>query len=183
MIGSIAVVLGAILVLEGPPQARRRTPETDLEIFPVPVGPLSMTVSAQQRTSDPLNLRFTVSDQNVTLLCIEIANQLDKGAETSQCVEAAPGVFVASLDPVVVQRWYNASPYWDGETKQLPIRVSFLANGQAASRTIWVAVSQVPISGRRHGDDSGFAWFLEGPCLRDVPAPKQIPYLPRASRR
>ena len=84
-------------------------------MFPVLTLRLSIIVAAQARTSDPLNLRFTLSDPGVTLLQIELANQFNKGAGTAQCVKEAPRIFVATVEPKVVQRWYNANPYWDGE--------------------------------------------------------------------
>jgi hypothetical protein len=182
-IGAIASVVGAILVMKATPHARGSPTRAEQGIVPGLTGRLSMIVSAQNRTSDPLNLRFALSDPRVTLLRIEIANQLDKEAGTAQCVEAVPRIFVATVEPNVIQRWYNANPYWDGETKQLPIRVSFKTNGQAASRTIWVRMSPRPMPKSRLRDDGDFVWFLEGPCSRTLPTLVHMPSRTRTERR
>jgi hypothetical protein len=174
-IGAIASVVGAILVIKSSPQDRGGPTKAGQRAISILARRLSMIVAAQDRMSDPLNLRFTLSDPAVTLLRIEIANQLDKGSGNSPCVKEAPRVFVATVEPKVVLRWYNATPYWDGETKQLPIRVSFLANGLAESRTIWVRMSPRRMSGSRFRDDSDFAWFLEGPCPRALPSLARMP--------
>jgi hypothetical protein len=168
MMGTIAAVVGVIAATK----TDRIT--ADRGILPA-LTERSMTVSAQGRMSEPLILRFTVTDTAVTLLRIEVANQLDKGARTAQCVEAAQRIFLAEVEPKVVQRWYNANPYCDGETKQLPIQVFLRTNGQAACRTIWVAMSSRMMPGPALNDVSDFAWFLEGPCPRVNPAPVQMP--------
>jgi hypothetical protein len=169
------------LVIKSSPQDRSGS--TKPEISALAAGRLSMIVAAQDKMSDPLNLHFTVSDPTVTLLRIEIANQLDKGTGDSPCVREAPRTFVATVEPKVVLRWYNANSYWDGETKQLPIRVSFLANGLAASRTIWVRMSPRSMSGSRFHNDSDFAWFLEGPCSRTLPSLARMPSGTRIERQ
>jgi hypothetical protein len=141
-----------------------------------------MIVAAQDRTSDPLNLRFTVPDPAVTLLRIELANQLDKRAGTAQCVKEAPRVFVATVEPKVVQRWYNANPYWDGETKQLPIRVSFITNGQAGCQTVWAVMSARTMPSSGLPDVSDFEWFLKGPCSKAHPTLAPISSRTRTER-
>ena len=174
-IGAIASVVGAILVIKSSPKDRDGPSKAGQRSVSVLAKRLSMIVAAQDRMTDPLNLHFTLSDPAITLLRIEIANQLDKGSGNSPCVREAPRTFVAKVEPKVVLRWYNANPYWDGETKQLPIRVSFLANGLAGSRTIWVRMSPRLMSGSRSHDDSDFAWFLEGPCSRALPSLARMP--------
>jgi hypothetical protein len=163
-IGIVAATIGVIAAAKATHDARGSPARTDREILPVLAERLSMNVSAQGKMNEPLVLRFTLDEPAITLLRIEVANQLDHGAGTAQCVEAAPRVFVAAVEPKVVQRWYNANPYWDGETKLLPICVFFRAEGQAACRTIWVKVNpgKLPSSGR--ADASNFAWFLNGRC-------------------
>ena len=168
-IGAIASVVGAVLVLKSSPQVRSGSTNPEQRAISMLARGLSMVVAAQNRMTDPLNLRFTLSDPAVTLLRIEIANQMDKGIGNSLCVKESPKTFVATVEPKVVLRWYNANPYWDGETKQLPIRVSLMTNGQAESRTIWVRMSPRSVSGPRFRDDRDFAWFLEGPCSRSLP--------------
>jgi hypothetical protein len=98
------------------------------------------------------------------LLRIKIENQLDKRAECVECVKECTGVFVTTVEPKVVQRWYDANPYWDGETKQLPIRASFMTNGRAVCRTIWVRMRPRIIAAAGLPDVNDFAWFLEGRC-------------------
>jgi hypothetical protein len=182
-IGAIAAVVGAVLVLTAPPRAKGASGKAEQGTIAVVARRLSMIVAAQDRTSDPLTLRFTLADPFITLIRIEIANQLDKGAGTAKCVEEAPRIFAAKVEPKVVQRWYNANPYWDGETKQLPIRVSFVSNGQAASETIWVRMSPRKMPGSEHRDESDFAWFLEGPCSKALPTLARMPSRTRTERR
>lgn len=165
-IGVFAAMVGVIAVIETAIQAsasanaRQPTP-ADL------TGRLTMSVAARSRANRPMNLRFTFSDPAVTLFRIEIANQLSRKTESAKCVKEAPRVYVAKVEPTVVQSWYNGNPYWDGEIKQLPIRVSFVANGQAECRTIWVKMRPQAISGAAVPDASDFAWFLEGPSLTE----------------
>jgi hypothetical protein len=156
--------------MKASPEATGGATKAEQEIIPVLAGRLSMIVAAQDRMSAPLHLRFTLSDPTITLLRIEIANQLDKGAECAQCVNEGAGVFATTVDSKVVQRWYNANPYWDGETKQLPIRAFFMTNGRAAYQTLWVRMSPrtMVCSGLPDVDD--FAWFLGGPCSTARPA-------------
>jgi hypothetical protein len=182
-IATIAVVVGAIALMKAAPQAIGSPTNTEQEILPVLAERLSMTVAARGRMSDPLILSFTLSDPAVTLLRMEIANQLDNGAGTAECVEAAPKIFLAEVEPEVVQRWYNANPYWDGETKQLPIQVFFISGQRAACRTIWVTMCprKIPSSGLPYVSD--FVWFLEGPCSRAIPKLAQMPSRTRSESR
>ena len=175
-IGAIAAMVGAIAVMKAASQAE------DSPTKAQQAGRLSMIVAAQDRTSDPLNMRFTLPNPAVTLLQIELANQLEKRAGTAQCVKEAPKTFVATVEPKVVQRWYNANPYWDGETKQLPIRVSFITNGKAGCQTIWATMSarRVPSSGLP--DVSDFEWFLKGPCSKAHPTLAPISSRTRTER-
>jgi hypothetical protein len=182
-IGAIAALVGAVLVLTASPQAKGVSAKAEQGTIAVLARRLSMIVAAQDRTSDPLTLRFTLADPFITLIRIEIANQLDKGAGTAKCVEEAPRIFSAKVEPKVVQRWYDANPYWDGEIKQLPIRVSFVSNGQAASETIWVRMSPRKMPGSGHRDESDFAWFLEGPCSKALPTLARMPSRTRTERR
>ncbi len=110
------------------------------------------------------DLHFTLSDPAVALFRIEIPNQLDKEARIAQCAKEAPRVFVATVEPKVIQRWYNANPYWNGEMKQLPIRVFLRTQGHAWCQTIWVAMRPRMKLCSRLPDVSDFEWFLEGPC-------------------
>ena len=181
-IGTIAVVVGAIALIKASPQARGSPTKAEREILPALAERLSMTVAAQGRMGEPLILCFTLSDPAVTLLRIEIANQLDNGAGTAKCVEAAPKIFLAELEPKVVQRWYNANPYWDGETKQLPMQVFFKSSQRAACRTIWVTMCprRYQVQGP-YVDD--FAWYVEGPCSRAIPKLAQMPSRTRTESR
>ena len=174
-IGLIWFVFRAIALMKASPEATVDPTSAEQEIIPVLAGRLSMIVDAQDRASAPLHLRFTLSDPTVTLLRIEIANQLDKGTECAQCVKECPGVFVTTVEPKVVQRWYDASPYWDGETKQLPIRAFFMTNGRAAFQTVWVRMSPRTIACSGFPDVDDFAWFVGGPCSTARPALFLIP--------
>jgi len=165
IIGAVAILVGATAAMEAVSQAKGNLPTADEELLPVQPVRLSMIVAARGRMSEPLHLRFSLTGPDVTLIRIELANQLDKGARVAQCIRTAPKVFVAEVEPKVVGRWYNASPYWNGETKQLPIQVFFRADGQAASRTIWVRMSPINMPSRGLlSDVMDLAWFVEGPC-------------------
>jgi hypothetical protein len=166
MIGTIAAVVGAIALIKATAQARGGPTKAEQGMISVLAGRLSMKVAAQNGMSDPLNLHFTLSDPAVTLLRIEIPNQLDKGARIAQCVKEAPRVFVATVEPKVIQRWYNANPYWSGETKQLPIRLFLRTKGHAGCQTIWVTMSSRTMPTSVLPDVSDFEWLLEGPCSR-----------------
>ena len=181
-IGAIAALVGAIAVMKAALPAKGTITRSEERMHSVAAGRLSMIVAAQDRTSDPLNLRFTVPDPAVTLLRIELANQLDKRAGTAQCVKEAPRVFVATVEPKVVQRWYNANPYWDGETKQLPIRVSFITNGQAGCQTVWAVMSARTMPSSGLPDVSDFEWFLKGPCSKAHPTLAPISSRTRTER-
>lgn len=98
-IGIIAVVVGVIAAIRATRHSRGSTTKVDQEILPVRAERLSMTVAAQARISEPLILCFTLTDPAVTLLRIEIANQLDKGVGAVQCVEASPGSFSQKWNP------------------------------------------------------------------------------------
>jgi len=168
-IGTIAAVVAVIAAMKGARRAIGSPTKVEQQMIPVLAGRLSMIVAAQDRMSSPLNLRFNLSDPAVTLLRIELANQLDRGAKNARCVKEAPRIFGAAVEPKVVQRWYNFNPYWDRETKKLPIQVFFRSNGQATYRTIWVTMSPCTMSSAGLSDLSDFAWFLEGPCSRALP--------------
>ena len=165
-IGTIAAMVGAIAAIQATLRARSIPARADQGSFPTRVQGPPLTVVAQGRMSEPLILRFTLVDTGVTLLRIEVANQLDPGVRTAQCVKAAHGIFIAELEARTVQRWYNGNPYWDGETKQLPIQVFLRTNGQAECRTIWVAMTPRTISNPGFPEMSDPIWFLEGPCQR-----------------
>jgi hypothetical protein len=175
-IGTIAVLVAVTVikaVLRADTDAKQEAAEDEAD--PVLASRLSMRVTAQDRTSDPLNLRFTLTDPAATLLGIEISNQLDKGASSADCVQVGPGTFVAIVEAKAVQRWYNASPYWDGETRQLPIRVFLITNGRAVSETVWVRMGQHAMTDSELYDGSDFSWFLEGPYFRSLPTPPRMP--------
>lgn len=176
-IGVFAALIGVIAVIKA---AIQSNPSTNAAEEPLPglTGRLTMIVAGRSRANVPMNLRFTFSDPAVKLFRIEIANQLNRKIECALCVQEAPRVYVAKVEPMVVQSWYNGNPYWDGETKQLPIRVSFVANGLAECRTIWVKMRPQAIAGTEVPDASDFAWFLEGPSITES---TRLLYMPRRS--
>jgi hypothetical protein len=181
-IGAIASVVGAIAVMKAAPRASDSLTVGRDKTHSIAARRLSMSVAAQARTTDPLNLRFTLPDPQITLLRIELANQLDKRAGSAQCIKEAPQRFVATVEPKAVQRWYNANPYWEGETKQLPIRVSYLTNGQAGCQTIWASMSPRTMPGSGPPESWDFGWFLKGPCSRAQPGLSLVPNRVRARR-
>jgi len=123
-----------------------------------------MIVGAQNRMNEDLIFQFTLTEPDIILLRIELANQLEKTVGDAECLSVDPMIFVAAVEPKVVQHWYNANRYWDGETKRLPMRVFFCAGGQATCRTVWVMMSpsRAPTAGPIDLDDS--SWLLDGPC-------------------
>ena len=182
VIGAVAIVVGATAAIEAVSQARSPVPTPDEELLLLQPMRVSVIVDGQGRMSEPLPVRFTLADPAVTLIQIELANQLDREARTAQCVKTGPKVFVAEVEPRVVQRWYNANPYWDGETKRLPICVFFTGHGQAGCRTIWVTMTPINMSSRGLlSDVMDFAWYVEGPCRKT--APTQVPRPSRTRTR
>jgi hypothetical protein len=165
-IGTVAVTVGVIAAIAVVRQARGSSTEADQELLPDLASRLSMTVGGGGRMCDPLNLHFILTDPAVTLLRIELANPLDKGARTAPCVKAAPEVFIAAVESKVVERWYDANGYWEGETKKLPIRLLFTVGAHAGCRTIWVAMRPITLKSSGLSDDLEYAWFVEGPCSR-----------------
>jgi len=182
VIGAVAIVVGATASMEAVSQTKSRRPTADEELLQVQPMRLSLIVEGQGRMSEPLRLRFTLADPAVTMIQIELANQLDREARSAQCVKTAPKIFVAEVEPKVVQRWYNANPYWDGQTKRLPICVFFTGHGQAGCRTIWITMSPVNMASRGLlSDVMDFAWYVEGPCRRTIPT--QVPKPSRTGTR
>jgi len=183
IIGAVAIVIGATAAIEAISHARSPVPTAGEELLLVQPMRLSIIVDAQGRMSEPLPLRFTLADPAVTLIQIELANQLDREARTAQCVKTGPKVFVAEVEPKVVQRWYNANPYWDGETKRLPICVFFTGHGQAGCRTIWITLTPVNMASRGLlSDVMDFAWYVEGPCRKTIPTQVLRPSRKRTGR-
>ena len=163
MIGTFAVVAGSMSAVGFVRRSRVHLARARKGTFSVLDERPSMIFDAQNKMSEYLILRFTLADPAITLFRIELANQLDKATGTFECVRIDPRIFVASADPKVVQRWYNANRYWNGETKQLPIRVFLKSGGQATCQTIWVMMSpSAPHSGPVDVDN--FTWLLDGPC-------------------
>jgi hypothetical protein len=104
-IGIVAATVGVIAAIAVARQARGSpTDEADQDLLPVLANRLSMTVGGGGRMCDPLDLHFILTDNAVTLLRIDLANPLDKRARTARCVKAAPGVFIAAVEPKVVER-------------------------------------------------------------------------------
>ena len=167
-IGAIAAIIGAGTAMKAYLQAGRSSTKQK-GMLPAPLWQLTMIITAQGRAVDPLNLRLTFFDPALTLLRAELPNQLGKGAGAVFCVKEAQGVFVATVESKAAQRWYNSNPYWDGETKQLPIQVSIMSGGQAAFRTIWVAMCPLALPSSGLSDVDDFEWFLEGPVLASSP--------------
>jgi hypothetical protein len=167
IVATVGVIAGLAFSREAKPKGRAGEKATGLP--PVPARPLSMTVGGTSRMCDPLNLHFFVSDPAVNLLQIELANPLDKGAKTFPCVKTAPEVFVAAVEPKVVERWYNANGYWEGETKKLPVCLLFTLGGHAGCKTIWVEMCPGRLEDAGPPDDASYAWFVEGPCASPLP--------------
>jgi len=162
MVGTFAIVAGSAAAVRLARRDRARRAKAGPHSLLAERPP--MIVAAQNKMSDKLILRFTLSDPAVTLFRIELANQLDKTVGIAECLNLHPKSFVAAVEPKVAQHWYNANRYWNGETKQLPIRVFMGDGGHAACHTIWVMMSPgtPPDSGPTDVED--FTWLLDGPC-------------------
>jgi len=174
-IGIVAATVSVIAAIAVARQARAGPDEADQDLLPVLANRLSMIVRGGSRRCDPLSLHFILTEPAITLLRIDLTNPLDKRARTAPCVKAAPEVFIAALEPKVVEHWYNANRYWKGETKKLPIRVLFTVGAHAGCQTIWVAVSPIKLARSGLADDLDFAWFVEGPCSRPLHTPESMP--------
>ena len=188
LVGTIGIVAATVAVIAAVAVSRETRTKgspiaADPGMPPVLANRLSMTVGGSGRMCDPLNLHFILADPSVTLLQLELANPLDKGAKTVPCMPANPGVFVAAVEPKVVERWYNANGYWEGETKKLPICILFTIGGHAGCRTIWVEICPGRLEASRPPDDASFAWFVVGPCLSPNPRTAPVPRRTGTDRR
>jgi len=162
-VGTLAIVAGSIAA-HVTRRANVRPAKAGKGAHSVLAAHPSMTVHAQNKMNEHLILVFKVSDPAITLFRVQLDNQLDQMVGPIQCLKIDPQIFVAAAEPKVVQRWYNANPYWNGETKRLPIRVFMGDGGHAACRTIWVMMSPGAPAGSGPTDVENFTWLLDGPC-------------------
>jgi hypothetical protein len=162
-VGTLAIVAGSIAA-HVTRRANVRPAKAGKGAHSVLAAHPSMTVHAQNKMNEHLILVFKVSDPAITLFRVQLDNQLDQTVGPIQCLKTDPQIFVAAAEPKVVQRWYNANPYWNGETKRLPIRVFMGDGGHAACRTIWVMMSPGAPAGSGPTDVENFTWLLDGPC-------------------
>jgi hypothetical protein len=162
-VGTLAIVAGSIAA-HVTRRANVRPAKAGKGAHSVLAAHPSMTVHAQNKMNEHLILVFKVSDPAITLFRVQLDNQLDQTVGPIQCLKIDPQIFVAAAEPKVVQRWYNANPYWNGETKRLPIRVFMGDGGHAACRTIWVMMSPGAPAGSGPTDVENFTWLLDGPC-------------------
>ena len=162
-VGTLAIVAGSIAA-HVTRRANVRPAKAGKGAHSVLAAHPSMTVHAQNKMNEHLFLVFKVSDPAITLFRVQLDNQLDQTVGPIQCLKIDPQIFVAAAEPKVVQRWYNANPYWNGETKRLPIRVFMGDGGHAACRTIWVMMSPGAPAGSGPTDVENFTWLLDGPC-------------------
>jgi hypothetical protein len=162
-VGTLAIVAGSIAA-HVTRRANVRPARAGKGAHSVLAAHPSMTVHAQNKMNEHLILVFKVSDPAITLFRVQLDNQLDQTVGPIQCLKIDPQIFVAAAEPKVVQRWYNANPYWNGETKRLPIRVFMGDGGHAACRTIWVMMSPGAPAGSGPTDVENFTWLLDGPC-------------------
>ena len=141
MVGTFVIVAGSMSAARFARRTRVRLARASKKTQPPTTERPPMIVNAQNRMNEHLVLRFKSGDPAITLFGIALDNQLDNAIETIDCVNVDPQIFVATVESKVVQRWYNANRYWNGETKQLPIRV-FMGDGEhAACHTIWVMMT------------------------------------------
>ena len=162
-VGTLAIVAGSIAA-HVTRRANVRPAKAGKGAHSVLAAHPSMTVHAQNKMNEHLILVFKVSDPAITLFRVQLDNQLDQTVGPIQCLKIDPQIFVAAAEPKVVQLWYNANPYWNGETKRLPIRVFMGDGGHAACRTIWVMMSPGAPAGSGPTDVENFTWLLDGPC-------------------
>ena len=162
-VGTLAIVAGSIAA-HVTRRANVRPARAGKGAHSVLAAHPSMTVHAQNKMNEHLVLVFKVSDPAITLFRVQLDNQLDQTVGPIQCLKIDPQIFVAAAEPKVVQLWYNANPYWNGETKRLPIRVFMGDGGHAACRTIWVMMSPGAPAGSGPTDVENFTWLLDGPC-------------------
>jgi len=164
MIGTFAVVAGSVTAAKFARRTRVRLASVGKRTQSLLGERMPIIVAAQNKMSDKLILRFTLSDPAVTLFRIELANQLDKTVGIAECLNLHPKSFVAAVEPKVAQHWYNANRYWNGETKQLPMRVFMGDGGHAACHTIWVMMSPGTPLDSGPTDVDNFTWLVDGPC-------------------
>jgi len=163
-VGTLAVMAGSIAAATASSHSHIHSAKAMKRSHSFLVERVFITVDAHNKISEQLILRFKIADPDITLFRIELATQLDKAPGIIDCVKVDAQTFVAAAEPKLVQRWYNANRYWNGETKQLPIRVFLRSGSQAVCRTIWVMMSPSSPQGSDPADVGDFIWLLEGPC-------------------
>jgi len=162
-VGTLAIVAGSIAA-HVTRRANVRPARAGKGAHSVLAAHPSMTVHAQNKMNEHLILVFKVSDPAITLFRVQLDNQLDQTVGPIQCLKIDPQIFVAAAEPKVVQRWYNANQYWNGQTKQLPIHVFLKSGGQARCQTIWVMMSPGSPADSGFTDVDNFTWLFDGPC-------------------
>ena len=117
---------------------------------------VSIAVSAQGPGDQPLSLHFVLNDPAVVLQRIDLINERDMLAGFVECVAAEPLTFTATVDPRLVERWFQ-SGRTDGHLNWMLLNVrAYIGIGaEDAARTF--AVRLIQASNDR-------SWILDGWC-------------------
>ena len=110
---------------------------------------LSISVSAQNRTTELLEVLFTLKDSTVTLLRVDLINNVDTLSGTVDCIHTGPLTFTANVGSDAVRSWFNSADRMEpANYKMLLIRVFFKIDEQEAHRTfsaqLWQSSRQGP---------------------------------------
>jgi hypothetical protein len=126
---------------------------------------VSISVNANDRMNDPLNLRFTLNDPLVTLTRIETFNQVGTLFGSADCSLIETLIFSASIEPNMAQRWFSAgTPDQSFNRKLLRLRAHMLIENREVYRDFAVHLVQGSRQGidRTHMNEQIF--ILEGNC-------------------
>jgi hypothetical protein len=123
-------------------------------------------VNAWNRTVDPLELVFTLTDPSVSLLRIELVNDSDMLSGTADCLLLDPRCFKAVLEQKVAKRWFDSgSPARQSVNQRLlVIRAHVVIDGQETLRAFSVTMFQGSQQGPEGPGSREGVFTLSGTC-------------------
>jgi hypothetical protein len=105
---------------------------------------VSISVNGRNRLIEPLTLVLTVKDPGVTLLRIELVNDLGMFSGMTDCLPSDPLSFIATIPPEVAQRWFGSCRTGLSTNQKLaPIRAFMKIEGREVHRTFSVNMTEL----------------------------------------
>jgi hypothetical protein len=191
-IGAVAAVVGAVAAIYAARYAKDSPTKEDLErveantaetakhidavrdhlkeqnrreLLEIQAEQLSISVTAQNTTEEPLKLTLTLKDQRAALLRIDLINNRNMLSGTFDCEMEGPLIFTAKVAPDAARSWFGSGDRTENfNLMRLQIRAFFRIDGPEANRTFSVHLARVlmPIPGNFARTES--VWQLNGKC-------------------